>query len=256
MKSLRRDWSAVTWIAAFVVAMPMAMARPSTSNVDNLLTNSGFEAGTHKATAYWTPAGGPYHDQFNEVNPPEGWTAWWYEGFPCATAYTFDTGRPEILTFTDPGRVHSGTKAVKAFTFWRCHEMGLFQKVDVVTGTYVFTVYAHSWYSNCSNKPFDPPLDSDCQTPLAAWNKLKVGIDSGGDIDPHGSSVHWGATIEQYGVYGQQPLAVIASVPMSGTVTVFVSSLADNPLKHADVYLDDAALWRVEYSVFLPLAQK
>ena len=217
------------------------------------IVNPDFELGWVPDNFYWTPSGGPYSNVFNEVRTPEGWIGWWYEGFPCATAYTFVTGRPESLLFTDPTRVYSGTQAVKMFTFYRCHEMGLMQHVQVVPGRYIFSIYAHSWYTNCSTKPFDPPLAKNCKTGLSAWDKLKVGIDPDGGIDPHASSVVWGNAVEQYGVYGRA-LIVTADVEEAGIITVFVSSLADNPLKHNDIYLDTALLWKIEATVYIPLA--
>lgn len=238
-----------TIVVAAIVSALMLLSYPTG------LTNPDFEGDMHTANVYWNPSGGPYSNHFAEINPPIGWTAWWREGFDCAFCgggpCTFQTGRPEVILTTDPNRVHSGNKAVKAFTFYRCHEQGLYQQVSVDAARYVFLVYAHSWYSNCSTKPFGPPLGGDCKTLLAAKDTLKVGIDPDGGIDPHSPSVIWGVLIEQYGVYGQ-PLVVIASV-QTGTITVFVSSLADTPLKHDDLYLDDTALYAVPYSMYLPL---
>jgi hypothetical protein len=242
-----------TVVIAAVVSILLLLSYPSA-----LLTNPGFESGWVPDNFYWTPSGGPYSQVFNEVRVPAGWVGWWREGFDCAFCgggpCTFQTGRPEVLLFTDPTRVRSGNQAVKAFTFYRCHEMGLMQRVNVNAGRYAFRIYAHSWYSNCSTKPFDPPLDGDCKTRIGAKNVLKVGIDPAGGIDPRSPSVVWGKGVEQYGIYGQ-PLVVITSVT-TGTITVFVSSLADTPLKHDDVYLDDAALFAIPYTTYVPLVMR
>ena len=56
--------------------------------VEMPLTNGGFEGGSHSMNAYWTPEGGPYHTKFSEVAPPEGWTAWWREGFNVSAHLT------------------------------------------------------------------------------------------------------------------------------------------------------------------------
>ena len=90
-----------------------------------VLTNPSFEDGWTRDTLYWTPEGGPYTNPFGEIFAPEGWTVWWMQDFPCATGYTFNEGRPEVQVIgaiPDPGRIHSGDKATKAFTFWRCHD--------------------------------------------------------------------------------------------------------------------------------------
>jgi hypothetical protein len=227
------------------------------SPAENLLDNPDFEGGTTKAALYWTPDGGPYAGSFEEINCPEGWICWWREGFDCAFCgggpCTFQTGRPEVTLTTDPHRIFSSAKAVKAFTFFRCHQMGLQQQVCVEAGRYVFQIAAHAWYTNCSSKPFTGPLSSDCKTPLSARDLLRVGIDPTGGIDPLAPSVTWGNDVEQYGVYGLQPLSVIVNVPENDTITVFVESLADTPNKHCDTYWDDASLWRIEGETYLPL---
>lgn len=223
-----------------------------------LLENGDFEGGWHRATAYWTPEGGPYHTEFGEVAPPAGWTAWWREGFLCAGTDGYRLGRPEVKVISGPDaeRIRSGEQAVQWFTFWRCHEGGLLQQVAVEPGRYyVFSVYAHSWFSNCSHRPHDPPYDYDCATPIGwAHDWLSVGIDPTGGIDPLGPSVVWGQAQEVYGVYGE-PLETGRVQAQGETLTVFVRSEASHPLKHADFYIDDALLRDVTYQVFLPLAR-
>ena len=237
-------------------------AREATA--ENLLDNPDFEGGVCYSQVYWTPSGGPYWPGVTPGDPvrgnvmaPEGWTAWWRDGFDCAfcggAPCTFVTGQPEVTLTVDVTRVFSGAKAVKAFTFSRCHQMGLQQQVYVEAGRYVFQIAAHAWYTNCSSKPFASPLDSDCKTPLSARDLLRVGIDPTGEIDPLAPSVTWGNDVEQYGVYGSQPLSVIVNVPGNDMITVFVESLADTPNKHCDTYWDDASLWRVEEETYLPL---
>ena len=100
------------------------------------LENPGFEMGTGQGT-WWCNhyhdsglcVDGPYHTIFAEVNPGQGWVAWWVENYwPISGSLT---GRPEMVlagTIPDAERVHSGAKAQKMFTFWRTHLMGLAQK--------------------------------------------------------------------------------------------------------------------------------
>lgn len=181
--------------------------------------NPGFEEGWHLETTYWTPQGGPYHDQYMEITPPEGWTAWWREGFSCSGTPNWKTGRPEvrvISTTPDPYRVHSGSQATQWFTFWHCHEGGLYQEVTVEAGKYyTLKAFGHSWFSNCSTKPHDPPYDYDCTPPIDwAHDWLSVGIDPTGGMNPI-----WGTAQEIYGEYGKQ-LVVEHVWTQDGEITI------------------------------------
>jgi hypothetical protein len=156
--------------------------------------------------------------------------------------------------FPDAARVWSGTRAAKQFTYWRCHEMGLLQQVDAVPGAhYDLTAYGHAWHTTCSSEPHAPPLDDDCETPLVdSWDRLQVGIDPTGGLDPHGSTVVWSTPVEQYGVYGQR-IELEGVQALSAQITVFLRSECNFPLRHNDVYWDDVELERVE-RLYFPLA--
>jgi hypothetical protein len=230
-----------------------------------LLDNPGFEGGIWYSQVYWKPSGGPYWPGVTPGDPirgnvmaPEGWTAWWREGFDCAFCgggpCTFQTGQPEDTPTTYPERVRSGAKAHKAFTFYRCHDTGLWQQVWLVQpGRYVFSVYAHAWYTGCSSKPHASLLAGDCVTQLSARDELVAGVDLAGGVDPAAPTVAWGISAEQYDAYGDQPLVVVFEVASPLTATLFTRSVADTPLKHADTYWDDASLWRVAEETYLPL---
>ena len=246
-------------VSLLAIGIALLVTRSSSSALTSL-TNGGFEDGWHRATAFWTPAGGPYHDEFNEVAPPEGWVAWWREGFPCSGTPDWETGRPEvrvISTVPDPARIHGGEQAVQWFTFWHCHEGGLLQKVQVEPGHYYsLRAFGHAWYSNCSHRPHDPPYDYDCATPIGwAHDWLSVGIDPTGGIDPLGPSVVWGEAREVYGVYDKQ-LTTGRVQAQAATITVFIRSEASHPLKHADFYIDDVLLRDVTYQAFLPFIKR
>jgi hypothetical protein len=227
-------------------------------SASNMLANGSFEVDSWtRDTLYWTPDGGPYSNPFGEIFTPASWTTWWREGFPCATGYTFDEGRPEVHVidlddgFPDAARVRSGTRAAKQFTYWRCHEMGLLQQVDVVPGAhYDLTAYGHAWHTTCSSKPHSPPLDNDCETPLPdSWDQLQVGIDPTGGLDPHGSTVVWSTPVQQYGVYGQS-IELVGVQASAAQITVFLRSECNFPLRHNDAYWDDVELQRVERLYF------
>lgn len=237
-----------------------ACAGRGAGRAETLLDNGNFEGGWTRDTLYWTPDGGPYNDEFNEIAPPEGWTAWWREGFPCSGTSDWKTGRPEvrvISTTPDPVRVHGGERAVQWLTFWRCHDGGLLQQVQVEPGHYyTFSAYGHAWYSKCSTRPHDPPYDHDCKTPITwAHDWLSVGIDPTGGIDPLGPSVVWGEAQEIYGVYGEA-LTMGRVWAQGEIITLFLRSEAMYPLKHNDSHWDDAALRDVTYQAFLPFARR
>lgn len=230
-----------------------------TQPIEPLLQNGGFEGGTTRDTLYWTLNGGPYSTQFGEINGPEGWVAWWHEGPPCSGTSDHRMRRPEVKAISvipDPERVRSGGKAVQWFTFWGCHKGGLLQQVAVKPGRYyVFSIYAHSWFSNCSHRPHDPPYDYDCKTPIDwAQDWLSVGIDSTGETDPMASTVEWGTPLQEYGRYGRR-LTTERFLAEGPLVTVIVESMASHPLKHCDFYLDDALLRDVTHQAFLPIVR-
>lgn len=221
-----------------------------------LLVNGGFEDGWHLEAVHWTPEGGPFYNQYQEIMPPEGWIAWWREGFPCAGIDEWLTGRPEVRVISmipDAERIRNGGQATHLFTFWRCHTAGLLQQVPVEPGRhYAFSIYAHAWYSRCSFKPHHPPLDTDCKTPITwAQDWLNVGIDPTGGIDPLGPDVVWGPRQQIYGRYAG-PLETGRVQAQGDMLTVFVRSEASHPLKHNDIFLDDAVLLDVTHRALLP----
>jgi len=248
---------------AVLTAAAVVVLAPRAPTAGPLLANGGMEGGTTRDTLYWTLDGGPYSTQFDEIDGPENWVAWWREGFLCTGTSDWRMGRPEvkdISTIPDPGRVHSGEKAAQWFTFWHCHDGGLLQRVAVVPDHYyTFSIYAHSWFANCDLKPhYRLPLDYDCDTEnpiLWAQDWLGVGIDPTGGIDPLGPAVVWGERQEIYGVYGE-PLIVERIQALSETLTVFVRSETSHPLKHCDSYFDDAVLLDVTYRQFLPVVRR
>ena len=260
-----RDWGLGIMVVGLLVA---ASCGGRSAALGSCVVNGGFEEGRHRATTYWTPEGGPYHHEFGEIFTPEGWVTWWREGFPCSGTADWVTGRPEVKVIgvsPDAARVRSGERATQWFTFWRCHEGGLYQRVPAVVGRrYSARAFGHSWYSRCSTKPHGPPLEADCKTRIWwAHDRLAVGIDPTGGIDPLGKAVVWGASREIYGEYDEQGLEVrdvVAEGPLrpgSGQawVTVFLRAEATHPLKHNDVYWDDVAVWE-EYVVYLPVVAR
>jgi hypothetical protein len=222
----------------------------------NLLVNPDFEdATTWTRACHWQGEGGALDcvSRFQEVRPPTGWTAWWGEGIICEGGWL--TGRPEftiVTRVTDASRIYTGNQAAKQFTFYRCHLMGLAQTVAVEAGeSYVFTVYAHAWYSRCSSRPHDVPYEADCSTPIGwASDWISIGLDPMGGNDPRAASVIWSNKITIYGRYSTR-LAVTGQAE-ANQMTVFIRFETTHPLKHCDGYADTARMWKA-WQVFLPM---
>ncbi len=165
-----------------------------------MLRNPGCEEGAHQQTRYWEGDEGPFTNTFDNIWPPIGWTAWLLDRrVNDGSPQDQKTGRPEFHTLTvppfpDPVRLRSGQKFAKLHTFSRTHYAGWLQQVAVVAGrTYRFSVYVHSWYSDCSYKPHSFPLLDDCDTYASdSHDILQVGIGPGGDAQsPLSSEIVW-----------------------------------------------------------------
>jgi hypothetical protein len=225
-------------IGTNVVLLPLVLKESG-----NVLDNPSFGGAEGDSCLWWVWDGrgwnGPNEGCFQEQRPAVGWTAYWFDRGPDQCP-PYTTGRPEVLVLRkeiDARRILDG----EAFTFWRCHHIGLLQQVDVPPGTYRLTAHAHGWYSDCSSRPYDGPYDSDCETPIH-WAKmeLRVGIDPAGGVDPRGSSVVWSEPAECYGQYCE----LTVDVSLNGRATVFLDSRTTAPLKHEDVYWDAISLAR------------
>jgi hypothetical protein len=228
---------------------------------DNLLENPSFEGGQSNNlidTIRWVDGVGPLYNVFGNIYTPDGWRVWWREGDECPAWPDGTTARPEarvVHESLDPFRIYEGSQAALAFTFYRCHDMGLLQQVDVVTGTYDVTAYAHSMYTSCSSEPHGPPLDSDCETLLSEFHDLlTVGIDPAGGIDPNAPGVIWSTPIEQYGMYSQQ-LELRGVELGAGTVTVFLRAKNNFPARHNDVFIDSVELRQEPWCLWLPVVE-
>jgi hypothetical protein len=224
----------------------------------NLLENPGFEdtdPAWHYGVHWWGPDGTRYYTAFGNMFVPNDWEGWFLHQAECRGGYV--TAQPEMQVITqtpDPVRVRSGEQAAKLFTFWQCHKAGYWQTVTVEPGLYQGRVYPQVWHSNCSQRPHDPPLDYDCQTPYNSSQWIRVGIDPTGGTDPRSDDIVWSEPIEQYGMYG--PAVITPLVMVTGTeVTFFIESKTEWPAKHDDAYIDDSALYRI-WAYVLPIIFK
>ncbi len=217
-----------------------------------MIKNAGFEG------VWWrkTHTG----QEFGEIFVPEYWVAFWKESGPVPWDPQNNNGfgRPEMQVinreppFLDPPRIRSGNRALKYFTFFRIHDAGLYQQVDVEEGARVTVrAFAHAWSSTSDNprcsdgsnvgckvvalREGDPNLD-DADRNFT----FRVGVDPTGGTDPWADSVVWGAGAHIYNGYAQVPEA--SAVAEGDRITVFLRSTVLWPFKHCDAYWDDVEL--------------
>jgi hypothetical protein len=232
-------------LAFLLLAMAPAWvgAAPAQQEVgQELLTNPGFEGrcgGTGLCGDNWTRdtfTGVPY----TEIFTPEGWITFWSEDVNPADGRDF--GRPECKVIPNaepflgpPARVRSDYYAIMQFGFYRSIDSGVYQTVRGLTpgATVRFSAYAHAW--SCGDDEHGP---YSCAEPYQML--FRVGIDPNGGTNPWGGGIVWasGYSYDEYRMIGP----VEAQVGESGTVTVFLRATAKWPLKHNDVYWDDASL--------------
>jgi hypothetical protein len=186
---------------------------------ENLLTNPGFEP------PFTSIQGNP----LREV--AEGWQPWHIPA--AAGSASFQNRQPEYApTAPDEPRIRSGIDAQQIFSFFATHVGGVYQVVENATpGTPMrFSVYAYVW-STSFEEPDISEEDGDVT--------VEVGIDPNGGTDATSSSIVWSEPVEQYDAYNQYSVEAEAG---GSSITVFVRTSAGVPVKHNNIYLDDAAL--------------
>ena len=235
---------------------------------NNLLKNAGFEADWGDEKSHWcliAPVdAAPYDKKVGNIFTPSGWTTWFRH-----QAGTWD--QPEVQDAwrqVDIHRVHSGRKGTKLFTFFRAHDAGFMQKVQVAPGSQVrLSAWAHAWSNTRIEGHEDCYEDARCSCGVgegaafaleddavvmsgdpwedAAQNfAFYVGIDPTGATDPTADTVVWGQGAHIYNVYAQVP--PVEAVAHGNEVTVYLRSRARWAFKHNDAYWDDVELIVVE----------
>ena len=227
----------------------------------NLLSNGGFEADWaedegHRCLIF--PEGAdPYEMDVSNIFTPAGWITWFRH-----VPYTWDQPEVrEVRVVHDPRRVHSGEKGMLVFTFYRKHDAGFFQQVDVTPGHRLrLGAWAHAW-SNLQGRPHEddgrwsegpgydagfllagdsPPEGSpgtyDDWMNFTFW----VGLDPTGGIDPLADTVVWGRGAHIYNQHA--PVPQVEATAQTGTVTVFLRSKTIWAFKHNDAYWDHVNL--------------
>jgi hypothetical protein len=234
----------------------------------NLLKNEGFEADwgeekSHRCLVF--PKGQEmYEKDVGNIFTPPGWVTW----------FRHDPGtwdQPEVRDAwknVDPHRVHSGEKGMLLFTFFRKHDAGFLQQVDVVPGSRIrVSAWAHAW----SNHTLDgyrwswhkgrvssgvgedatfilegeaPELNGDPWNDAIQNFTFYVGIDPTGGMNPLAETVMWGRGAHIYNEYAQVP--AVEAVAKGNRVTVFLRSKTMWGFNHNDAYWDDAEARVVE----------
>ena len=212
---------------------------------ENLLVNPGFE-GQYSAYIYPPPGHpdcqGTDHTFCERAQMPEGWSPRWYpDGPPAPDDWII---MPEFTQSTpdqvNPDRVLSGDKSMHYFSFFTQHEAAVFQQIAVEPGvTYCFSAWGHAWSDRLDENFYsatpDRPQD-DGQL------YQRAGIDPTGGTVYTASTVIWTDERKQYDLFGLFKLEAPAE---ADTMTVFVYSRSDFPVKHNDVYWDQAAFTRL-----------
>jgi hypothetical protein len=130
--------------------------------------------------------------------------------------------------------VRSGAHGQHYFSFYSSHEGGVYQQVTAVPGGhYCFNVWGHAWSANTTNPDYTSTDDHG--------NLLqKIGIDPTGGLDWQSPDIIWSEGRLQYDTFG---LFSLEATALSETITLFLHSRPDWPVKHNDVYWDDALLF-------------
>jgi hypothetical protein len=199
----------------------------------NLVENPSFEG---QYSAYIPPNGHPDCPAGICVTAQmaSGWIPWWRSHDPADPDYIIRMPeyKPADPDFNDPPRVRTGEAAQQYFTFFSTHEAGFLQQVAVIPGlTYRFQIWGHSWSAHDDDDAYSGPEDGELYQ--------KVGLDPTGGDDWQSSTIVWNTERLQYDIYG---LFEISATAQSPTMTVFIYSRPNFPVKHNDVYWDDAGL--------------
>ncbi|HJW30766.1 MAG TPA: hypothetical protein VJ508_16140, partial [Saprospiraceae bacterium] len=234
----------------------------------NLLVNPDFENGY----SYPLPC-------CNNIAVPIGWNIRWYtDTDPYGSGYPFF--QPEvklddntIWPYCDgcapnvPPRIHSGRYAVDSFKGFGSQDTSLYQQIgNIPMGAVVIgSAWLHAWVSSCNGFPknFPPQNEISLQGPNSsidgscadgAWpdwsNRMMVGIDPTGGIDPRASTVVWNIgdpnnvfTPSWHGPYDYYSSTLpVTATAQSFTITLFLRGITTSGAQFSDIYFDSASL--------------
>ena len=203
----------------------------------------------------------------DNIRTPPGWLTWFRHGYPPGpepyNPDRWEWSQPEVTysEYRNPDRMRSGAHGLRLFTFWRIHDGGFMQRVDVAPGQRLhLSGWAHAW----SNAGKDSPCPTGPSNPT--WSEginvgynhffaaegtpnldpgdrnftFGLGIDPTGGTNPYASSVVWGRGAHIYNAF--RPVPSVSVVAEARTVTVFLRSRTLLPYQHNDAYWDDIVL--------------
>ena len=102
------------------------------------------------------------------------------------------------------------------------------------------------WYSQCSERPFDPPYDYYCGDELEASHmRLRVGLSDHGFLNPPDEYVEWGEWEEHYGSGTPESTWFTITTPPTYVETgaiLIIESRPNYALKHEDIIIDNILL--------------
>ena len=184
----------------------------------NLLQNGDFEGAFQPFEAN------------SAIMTAAGWTPWWIYQDTADPDWRNRTPVFEQATASD--RVHAGGSAQQYSTTFGTHTAGIYQQVSGRTpGEQLhFSVWAYVWSSN---------YDEACCSVDNGFVDLRVGIDPSGGTYPFASNVVWSPLEQHYDSWGELTVDAVAA---ADTVTVFFYSAPLYPVKHNNIYIDDAQL--------------
>jgi LysM repeat protein len=184
----------------------------------NLLQNGGFEGAFQ-----------PFEGN-SSITVAEGWKPWWV--YQDVHDPDWRNRTPAFEQATSSNRVHSGSSAQQYSTAFGTHTAGIYQQVSGRTpGEQLrFSIWAYAWSSS---------YDEECCSVDNGFVDLRIGIDPYGGLNPFSTNVVWSSPEQYYDSWGQLEVDAVAA---SDTVTVFFWSAPLYPVKHNNIYIDDAEL--------------
>lgn len=217
------------YVVLFAALLGLVVAaQPALAQDGNLLQNPGFEGGYsayHPQTAQ-ERADCP-HGVCNTAQVPPAWRPWWIKARSSDANPEYKPAAPFA------NRIRSGSNAAQYFSFYRTHEAGFMQQVNVPANALLqFSVWGQAWLSNSDSATSDSNV----------FINMRVGIDPTGGTSPTSPNIVWSGSANPFDAYQQFSVQAQAQ---GSTVTVFMYSRAEYPLKHSDVYWDDATLFVV-----------
>ncbi len=206
-------------LISLFVMLCLLLGLPAHAQDSNLLQNPGFEP------PFVTLDGQPPRQVAT------GWVPWHIPAPPGSPSF-FNVQPEYYPTAPDTARIRSGADAQTILSFFAVHTGGVYQRVSGVTPgtTLKFTVYAYVWSSTFDNVDVSED-DGDVL--------VSVGIDPNGGTDPQNAGIVWSVPVEQYDAYNAYTIETAAT---GSAATVFVRTTAGVPVKHNNIYVDDASL--------------